>query len=63
MRQIVIEQAGNLAIDGEAKPGGKYHYMVYANDDLICGGYINKSEIEGTIDRYLNGDYNGIEDL
>jgi hypothetical protein len=63
MRQIIIEQAGDLAIDGEAKPGGKYHYMVYSNDDLICGGYINKSEIEGTIDRYLNGDYNGIEDL
>ena len=63
MRQIIIEQAGDLAIDGEAKPGGKYHYMVYLNDDLICGGYINKSEIEDTIDRYLNGDYNGIEDL
>lgn len=63
MRQIIIEQAGDLAIDGEAKPGGKYHYMVYLNDDLICGGYINKSELEGTIDRYLNGDYNGIEDL
>ena len=45
VRQIIIEQAGELAIDGEARLDGKY-YMVYLNDDLICGGYINKSELE-----------------
>ena len=63
MKQIIIEQAGAVAIDGESKPGGKYHYMVYSNDDLVCGGYVKKDELQDTIDRYLNGDYNGIEDL
>ena len=63
MRQIIIEQAGDVSIDGETKPGGKYHYMVYSNDDLVCGGYVERDNLENTIHRYLNNDYKGIEDL
>ena len=61
MRQIIIEKAGDLAIDGEAKPGGKYHYMVFVGDDLVCGGYVEQDGLQSKIAQYLNEDNN--EDL
>ena len=54
MRQVVIEKAGDVAIDGETKPGGKYHYMVFVGDDLVCGGYVEQSDLQSTISRYLS---------
>ena len=52
-KQVVIEFAGMTSIDGQSKPGGKFHILEIEDGEWIGGCYATAENLHEKIEEFL----------